>query len=168
MIGSGVLCYAQVDATAEREGKLKAACLYYITKFVEFPSEKINEGKINLCVLGDDAANAYLLNTFKDKEIKGNKINLIFSERSIMVNLKSCNLVYMGTLTDEQEEEVLNGTKEKPILTISSVEDITSRNGIVHIYKENNKLRIKINAKKADSLSLKISSELLQIAEVAE
>src|SRR5690606_29464289 len=74
------LAFAENESADEREGKIKAACLYYLAKFVEWPARVFqnSEMPLRLCILGKDPLNAFVISTMDGKTVGNRKIEIAF------------------------------------------------------------------------------------------
>lgn len=131
------------------EYQLKAAYLYNIMKFVEWPKKE----KITVCVLGENPFGAYLAEMEKrkigDKEIK------VIHSHSI-TELQKCDLLYVNVEHFKEVENLFSNT-----LTISDSKEFLNEGGMIGLVKAQGKIRILMNYQKINKEGFSISSKLL-------
>jgi len=143
------------------EFKIKAAYLYNFTKFVvwpETPSETFN-----LCILGKDPfgqiINPILSRTVKNKPIK------IFRFRSIKQG-KDCDMMYFGKSTKYWNKAIFASTSQKNILLVGETKYFTQAGGMIAFIFKEGKIKLQINLAAVKHSPLKISAQLLEVAEL--
>ena len=62
--------------------------------------------------------------------------------------------------------EIFLAAQKGGILTVSDIDRFAERGGIINFYKENNKVRFKINLNAAERAGTKISSQLLRLGTI--
>ncbi len=159
---------AQNDSPEAREGIIKAGCLYHLAKFVEWPKSSLkDDADINLCIIGQDPLNQFALETMHNKNAGNHTLKVRFfnapSDRDITTG---CQIVYFGTVGAKELTQTLTRLAERPILTVGGSTDITDSGGMVFLMRREKRLAIKIDLNTANRSGLKLSSELLQIAEL--
>lgn len=172
------VCGAWTSAMAEdavvREGRIRAATMYYLSRFVRWPTDVVatKDSTIKICVLGEDSSTEFFEATFQGKMIGEHTLSvapITFTQdmTEFVAKLQTCEMLYFGEVAAKDIRRVLEAVKELPILTVSGTEDITQiAGGIVYLFVEANKLRIKINYQTSVEAKLKISAELLNVAVV--
>ena len=160
-----LISYA-AEPSQVREGRIKSALLYYLAKFVQWPPESFDgNSPFKLCLLGNDALNTFVESTMKDKTVHGRIIEVVFSPTVKPASeYRKCNVLYFGNVDRESAKRILTSSSSFGILTVSSQPDFTKVGGLVHLFEENNKFRIKINIKNTERAKLSVSSELLQVS----
>ena len=166
-----MLCSADsVGASeTEREARIKAAVMYYLVKFIEWPTEvfQSDSSPFGFCIGGEDSIGPYVKKALAKKRVRGRSIDIRLLDKSLDSSGEGCNAIYYSKEFPSQKEGLANAISAN-VLTISSEKDITADNGMVFLYEESNKVRIKISLSVTKSAKLKVSSELLNIAEVVE
>jgi uncharacterized protein DUF4154 len=158
-----LLCAPAARAQDVTAPSLKAAFVYNVAKFTEWPPDLLPvTGSFTACVLGDGDVGDALTRAVKNRVLSG---------RGIMVSrvrpddaLRSCQLLYMSNLSPEQIAAVLMAVRDAPVLTISDVENFVRLGGIVHVFVEDGKMRFSLGADLARQARLRLSSQLLALA----
>jgi len=74
--------------------------------------------------------------------------------------------LFIGSSEAAHLEEVLQSTKNLPILTIGEMPGFAVRGGIINLTVEGNKVRFEVNIEAAKQANLNISSRLLALARI--
>ena len=143
------------------EYKIKAAYLYNFTKFVVWP-ESSSEA-FNLCILGKDPfgvlINPILSRTLKDKPI------IISRFRSIK-QVKDSDMMYFGKSVKQWKDSLFNGISKKNILLVGETASFTKAGGMIAFVLKDGKIKLQINLDAVKHSPLKISAQLLEVAEL--
>jgi len=156
---------------ASREYKIKAAYLYNLIKFVNWPEELAStenngsqnttaETDITICVYGENPFGTYL-NQLSERQAKNRAINVLYIHTPEAIN--NCQLLYVSRNTEEIPA-ILSSIKETPILSIGETTEFTNNGGIVALIIKNNNVQLQINLTQAKSVGFEISGNLLEIA----
>ncbi len=148
------------------EHQVKATFLVRFGKYITYPKEALDNSAsiFNLCILGDDPFQGILDVLVKDEMVKN---------RSIVVNYlrtfektSKCQTLFISQSEEKQLVHILAYVKQRPILTVSDMNNFVTRGGMVQFYLLNNKVRFFIDPVTAGEAKLEVSSRLLQVAEV--
>ena len=158
--------YAAEDSKV-REGRIKAAVLYYLAKFIKWPEQafKSSEDQIRLCLAGEDPLNKFVKRTVSSKQVSGRNLKIIFVDtKPPKVKVEECHILFIGESDSESRLKLLSKLKGKHALSVGVVDGFTQQGGLVQLFKEENKFRIRINLDNVHRANLEVSSELLQVA----
>ena len=154
---------AAVPQQSSLEYPLKAAFLYNLVKFVEWPAADGN-GPIVLGILGQDAFGATVEQVFRGKEVEGRALQIRYVAKP--EDLKFCQVIFISEPEKGRLLEILGALKDAHVLTVSEIERFAERGGMVHLIIENTKVRFEVNVDTVSRARLKISARLLQLASV--
>jgi hypothetical protein len=166
-----VLSVRAVMADAETESNLeyriKAAFLLNFCQFVSWPvtPQEKPDASLILCVIGESPFKSSL-ETIAGKTVRGRTMEVRFV--SNMDAISPCHLLFVGKSEQKNLAAIIASLKNKPILTVGDMEDFARCGGIIAFVKIDNKIRFEINPKAAETVGLKISSQLLKLAIIAE
>jgi hypothetical protein len=145
-----------------REYQVKAAYVYNLIKFIDWPLIKQQRQSTRICVLGSHPFAKYLDKLAQNKA-KGKSIEVI--HMSADGEFSDCNILYI--LKDAPHfERVLAQWSTSPILTVGENTGFLSRGGIISLLVAANKIQVHINQKHARDVGFRISGNLLEIATV--
>ena len=152
------IAYAQ-DVT---EPALKAAFVYNLAKFTEWPPEAVALRPFSMCVLSDDAVGEALERIVKDRQLGGNAITVI-KVTSLAVP-RSCHILYISGFSTEQTMKVIASLRGAAVLTVSNLSGFIESGGIAQIFFENGRIRFRIGRESALRASLQVSAKILTLA----
>jgi hypothetical protein len=146
--------------------EVMAAFLFNFTKFVDWPSEALPDSldTISVGIIGDDPIEGYLRKITLDKTVKNKKFSIIAIEN--YQQLKDCQVLFISQSEQQRLPRILKRIEKLNILTVSDIDKFAVYGGIIAFVIENSEVRFIINVEAADEAHLKISSKLLNLAEV--
>jgi len=151
---------AASDITPHPESDVKAAFIFNFTKFVEWPDQDVNSGRLVIGYWGDEN----LIDNLK--KLDGRKsLNRHVEVRKIS-DLCETEKVHVLVISRDRflDKKTLKELSERHVLTISEGLDSLEKGIILTLFKEDNKIRFAVNLKSADLSKLRISSRLLKLA----
>ncbi len=152
------------DDTAH-EYRVKAAFLYNFARFVQWPAEAFDspEAPISLCVLG---ANPYgrSLSLIENKPVRGRNLSVRLCKN--VKEVQKCHILFICLSEKERLQKILSYLDGQPILTVSDIKGFARQGGGINLVEADNKIHFEINLDAAERPGLKISSQLLKLAEV--
>jgi len=165
VLGAGFFT-AQLRAQAFKEYDLKAAFLYHLAQFVDWPAEAFStaEAPIVIGILGVDPFGKALQEIVQDEVIKNRKLSLQRFHNTD--EIKSCHILFISQSEAGRLDQIFTALKGRSILTVGDTEGFAQRGGVVRFVTEKNKIRLRINVDLAKEANLTISSKLLRAAEL--
>ncbi|MFK5892793.1 MAG: YfiR family protein [Pseudomonadota bacterium] len=145
----------------EEENKVICAITSKIAKFTQKNNSDINPYTITVLnnQFGDLCTDMY-----KDTKINNKDVQVLYFDD--IHNLKQTNILFIFDTPIDQLDEILSYIKNKHILTISTMRGFAQRGGMVQIYSQNQKLKLKINLDSVKQEKIYIHSALLRIANI--
>ncbi len=152
------------------EPTLKAAYLYRIPNFVEWPELGPHEkdrgpAPFRLCILGD-AALGDAIEALEGRKVKGREVRLARLKRTEDAEL--CELLFIRLEGPDALAAIFDRLRGKSVLTVGESRDFTRRGGMVRFVPRQGKLRMEINLAAAEEAGLKISAKLLELSQIVE
>ena len=145
------------------EFSLKAAFVYNFTKFTEWPADALADPTLRIGVLGADSFGERLAKATSGRLAHARPIEIVHvSTESEMLR---CQLVFVGRAEDQRVADVLKCVARHPILTVGEGERFVERGGMIRLKLKDNRVRFEVNVAAADSAGLRLSSNLLQLAD---
>jgi hypothetical protein len=146
------------------EYEVKAAFIYSLAKFVEWPGKSLdNISTLTLYIIGDDPFGTDI-DAIRDKLIKGKRITI--KQIDSPDALKNAGILFISSSEKQQLRNILKGISGLPILTVGDTKSFAQRGVMVNFYIENSKIRFEINMEAANLAGLKISSNLLRMGTI--
>lgn len=148
------------------EYEVKAAFLYNFAKYVEWPDGTFADerGPFRFGVLGEDPFGKALENVFGNKEAQGRRVEI---ERSSRVeDLLDCHILFIAKSEENRKDEILKALEGARILTVWDVDNRGPSGVMIRLARKDNRIGVEIDLKAAEKAGLRVSSQLLRIAEV--
>jgi hypothetical protein len=144
------------------EYRVKAAVLYNIARFVDWPAVAFADGgsPLVVCVLGVDPFGSALDEALQGRTVKGRPVTI---RRSHDLPV-GCHVVFIAFSEHKRVEDIIDRLGSTPALSISEVDRFTHRGGIVGLRMDGSYVRFDINASAADRAKLTMSARLLALA----
>lgn len=163
LLCAGMLMLESLSAHASSsEYELKAAFIYQIAKFVEWPPSR---GPLRLCVVGGNPFGP-ALETIRGKPLNERKVEVALLAPG--ADLRECAMLFIAASAERHLERIVAISRGSGTLTISDTEGFSERGAMVNFYLENGKVRFEINLDAARQSDLKISSKLLSLARIVD
>ena len=155
---------AQTSAIPEYQ--VKAAFLFNFTQFVEWPPSSFStpQAPLVIGVFGKDPFGSYLKETIAGEKMDGHP--LVIQHYSNIEDLRTCHILFINETETYKVKQVIESLKGRSILTVSDKPDFIKNGGMIRLFIENNKTKLRINPEATKAANLVISSKLLRIAEV--
>lgn len=152
---------------SDREYKVKAAFLFNLAQFVEWPSGVLSESGSPLVIgiLGENPFGSYLEEIVSGENVNGHP--LLIKQCQTAEEATTCQIVFINFPEKDKIKEAITAMKGRGILTVSDKNNFISQGGMIKLIKKANKIGLIINTESTKEDNLVISSKLLQIAELA-
>lgn len=152
--------------TISKEYELKAAFLYNMAKFTEWPPQSFADPRAPLIigVLGRHSFGADLERIVKDHKIGEHPIVVSYAET--LDEAQACHVLFVSADDDTRFAALQPELRRNPVLTVGESDDFVHAAGMIRFIVVGNKLRFEINAAAADRADLKLSAQLQKLATV--
>jgi hypothetical protein len=143
--------------------ELRAAMVYNIARFVQWPRAALTSANFRLCTVGS-GAETDAMTALEGKPLGDQTVAVQAVRRDS--ELSGCQLIYITAddavrLSSISEQLIAN---RAAALTISDAPSFIALGGIVQLVTVNNRQRFRINQALAEKNGLSISAKLLQLA----
>jgi hypothetical protein len=147
------------------EYAVKAGFIYNFINFVTWPEAafKDNPDQLVLCFYSEDPQSSVLFK-LEGKIVKGRTLKVLAYKDSSC--LAQSHAIFLGTQDEQFVRQVLEQAAGRNILTIGEIEAFARMGGVINFFKELNRLRFQVNIDAAQREALKMSSQLLQSAQI--
>jgi YfiR/HmsC-like len=149
-------------AQPTREYLLKTAFVFNFARYTTWPPPSPH-GPFYFCILGNDgfgAAAKYLAG----QRLRTRNIDVRFHTPND--DLSACQLVYVTRPLAGQLEALLPRLHAQRVLTVSDIPDFAARGGILGLKIVDNHIRFEANAIAAKDAGLRLSAQLLRLADI--
>lgn len=149
------------------EYELKAAYLFNFVKFVEWPETTFAtaDSPIRLCVYGSDPFDRALA-TIDGKTVRDRR--LVAEQVRRAPQIDECHVLFVPRREFRSKSALLERVAGKGVLSVTEVEDDDPARGIINLVRRDGRVVIQVAAGRASASGLRISSRLLQLAEVVD
>lgn len=151
-------------AEQQRRGEyeVKAAIVYNILKFVEWPQDGPGSPELRICVVGDmlDAAPFFEL---EELQAAGRRVTVV---RSGPESVRDCQVLFLAIQDERRLHTLVRSVKGAPVLTITEHPGSCRSGSVVNFIIADRKVGFEINASAARRAGLKVSSKLLKLARI--
>ncbi len=157
---------AAAAAETSREYLIKAAFLYNFAKFTEWPAGSFPDSAapLDVCVFGEDPFGG-ALESIAGKTIRGRRVavhRVASSEAAA-----ACHLLFISASEATRLAGILESLRDRPVLTIAEIPGFARSGGIINLKtNSDDRIRFEINAGTAKRVGLRLSSKLLNLAEI--
>jgi hypothetical protein len=169
LICGALLLLAPAPAhAAPSEYELKAAFIYQIARFVEWPAPNttVNAGaSLRLCVLGDNPFGP-VLDTIRGKPVNERKMEVSLLDMG--ADTGECDLLFVAAPAERYLERIIALSRGRSMLIIGDTQGFAQRGVTVNFFPEGGKIRFEINLAASRRAGVKISSQLLKLARIIQ
>lgn len=146
------------------EYKVKAAYLYNFTKFINWPDDvfPVHEAHpFKICILGDNPF-GHSLDLISNKTAQGHNVKVEYLET---INTQSeCHVIFISKSREKEIQKIFEVLTSKNILTVSDINDFTTKGGGISLDIVNGKVQFNVNLQATNKAGLKVSAKLLELA----
>lgn len=150
---------ASPQLSADEYG-LKAAFLYNLAKFIDWPAAKFTEEDCPLVigVIGQEALERFSA-VVRDKMIDKHKVTvrLLAGEEEI----KTCHILFITRSQKQRVAEMVEAASKAAVLTVGETDKFLEAGGMIRFYLESDNLRLEINDPAIRSAGLSIKANAL-------
>lgn len=157
---------AQTGPASEYE--LKAAMLYKLTRFVEWPPAVYRDPKapMVLCILGRDPFGDFLTSIASSQTTDGRPVEIRHARNNKEV--RACHVIYISSSERKSIGEILSALRGYSVLSVGEMAQFAAHGGMVQFSLDDRQVHFEINLEAASRADIKISSRLLALARIVK
>ena len=163
----GLALFPAGDLLAEgpQEYQVKAAMVFNMAKYVEWPAESFaaNSAPLVACTIGRGPF-VVALEAYQGKMALGHPLAL--RRLAVGDEAAECHVLVVSGIDKRHLAGVLDQARKQPILSVSDLPDFAQSGGMIGLFQQEGKIRFEINVKAAEQSRVKISSQLLKLAKI--
>jgi len=148
---------------AFREYDVKAAFLYNLPQFIEWPNGAVNPRFLTVCIVGHDPFGP-VLDFLAGKQAEGRPLRVRRLEPGAAP--AGCPVVFVSASAAERTAPLLRSLYGAAVLTVGETDDFTRLGGVVRFFVGHERVHLEVNLTAARSAGLSISAKLLSLASV--
>ena len=145
------------------EPDVKAAFLYNFTRYVEWPREPSTPAEpFRLCVVAENVMKSAIQRTVAGESVNGRP--LVMTEPQTAQEAQTCQILFVGRSESQRASTLLAAVRDQPVLTVGDSSRFAEQDGIIGFLLQDNRVRFDVNLPGAQRSQLRISSQLLRVA----
>lgn len=165
VLASMLACPSASASDPGLETRIKAAVVYKLAKFVEWPATSFEHARspLQFCLLGDSPL-AHALKSATGRTVSDHPVAVTRTEDLAVGD--DCHVLYVSRAQQQRLPAVFARFADRPVLTISDIEGFAQRGGIVGLIRRGKRLGFQVNVDSAQRAGLVVSAPLLELADV--
>jgi hypothetical protein len=166
--GCWLLPATEAAPRASREYDLKAAFLYNLASFVEWPQSAFAspDAPFVIGVLGNDPFGPVLDEIVRHEFVARHPFDVRRFRR--VEEVADCHLLFVAPSEARRVPEILRRLRGRPVLTVSDLPAFVQAGGMIGIGRRDDHLELFVNPPAVQAAALTVSSKLLELARVEE
>jgi hypothetical protein len=161
--------YGGAAKEPDAEYKIKAALIYKLALFVEWPERVFQQPDrpLEICLLGDNPFGS-ALSVLERRKVRGRPIAVKYYAVSRESVSGGCHLLFVNEARDSSLRELLGSLDGHSILTISDMDGFAETGGMIEMASKDGRVGFRININSLKRGGLKIAAELLNLSTVIQ
>jgi len=172
LVVAAILASVVVSFTAQAENgvgiedQVKAGYLYNFARFVEWPSSTGQSGPMTVGVVGDPGTAHAIWQSLHKQTLNGR--GFIIREVPTSDGTEGSQILFIPKSGVSDPREILLKVRGTPVLTVGETSEFISAGGMIALLARNNKIHFAVNMPAIEKAGLKVSSQMLQYAQVVD
>jgi len=156
------------QAHAESEYDVKAAYLFKFTKFVEWPASAFANPQASFVIgiVGRDPFGGGLDRILEGQRTGERQLEVRYLSAGDSAGQRGCQMIFVSASEERKLPDLLSALQGRPVLIVGESEGFASAGGMLGFALRQSRLGVEVNSGAARQARLKISSQLLNIANV--
>lgn len=148
------------------EQEVKAALIFNITRFVEWPATGFDSpgAPLVIAIMGRDGVSDVLVPMLLGKSVNGRDVD-VRHVRTIE-EARKCHVLYVAGSEKRRAAATLKAMGNASTLTVSDIDHFAERGGHINLVLEDQRVHVIVNLTSVTGCHLKISAKLLSLAEI--
>lgn len=159
-----LFCPKDAYCAAPGEHQIKVAMLFNMMRFVDWPESALpnSDENIDICVVSRGYM-ATAVDTLKGKQVKGKSIAI--RQIGKTGGFSGCHVLLLSDTDRQTVFSILEQTRSMPLMTVSDSRGFTNAGGVFAFIILDGKVRFEVNLASAQRHRIRISSQLLKLAQ---
>ncbi len=150
-------------AEPSSESRIKAGIVYNLALVVSWPDSLPQGSLFGIGMIGHDDAEPFLA-SLAAKTVRGR--GLALREQPTGQALDEIRIAYISRSQATVLPALLATLASRPVLTVSEMDGFCEQGGMVQMRRERNRVQLRVNREAAEKAGLRLSSQLLKVAEI--
>ncbi|HLG99404.1 MAG TPA: YfiR family protein [Bryobacteraceae bacterium] len=150
------------------EYQVKAAFIYNFAKFVVWPARVFTgpADPVSICILGADPFRGALEQVIRGKSVDGR--GFFVRQLDEAESACNCRILFVTASGHKRFHSLPENLKSIGVLTIGEAPGFAVEGGIINFKLEGGRIHFEINREAAEQQQIRISSKLLNLAEIVK
>lgn len=149
------------------ESQVKTAYVLNFVKFTEWPAGVSADGKVTLCVVGNNVLDGTLA-SLEGRKAGMQKLHVVQHPAEMFLaghpNIGSCQVVFIGKSERHRFIPIIRLLGDLPVLTISDIDDFAEDGGSIGLSYRDGKIVFEVNLASVQRSKLHLPGQLLNLA----
>lgn len=165
-VSTASLARTAAEAVPRHEFEVKGAFLFNFAQFVDWPAEAFASVNAPLVIgiLGADPFGPFLDEVLRKETVNGRPV--VVERYRWVGEIDRCHVLFVSGSEGSRAEHILRALRGQPILTVCDTEVFARHGAMIHLVRDRQHVRLRINLEVARRSGLVISSKLLRTAEI--
>jgi hypothetical protein len=165
LVALAIACGAPAGHADIAEYEAKAAFLYNLAKFIQWPAaEESTKTALVFGILGEDPFGASFDRAFFRKSVHGRTV--VVRRAATLEQLGRCHLLFVSRSEEHQVSRILETLESSSTVTVGDMSDFIAMGGMIQLDQGDERVRFAINTSRAERAGLKISSRVLSLSHI--
>ena len=163
LLGGGQATCALAQSLSPTDAQVKAAMIYNLAKFVEWPGEAsaVVPAPLTVCWLGSGPL-AEELQAIDGKLVKNRPV--VVRQAKTIAEVGDCQILVVDRTQQVQLPGILKAAERNKIFTVSDVKGFAAAGGMLGLVSDGGKVRFEINLAAVEAANIKVSAQVLSLA----
>ena len=145
------------------EAQVKAAFLFNVVKFVQWPPSDLPSDTVVIGLVTADSFRRALEGVANGKTVNGRSI--VVRDVNDEEDARGCHIVFFDDASDSlRRTNILRRVRDGAVLTVGETTRFMTEGGLVRLYVEGDRLRFQIDPVGVQLVGLKVSAQLMSLA----
>lgn len=162
---SGPACAGQPLEPPTPEAQIKAGIVFNLAQVVSWPDSATTTTAFGIGVIGHDVSDPALF-SLANKTVRGR--GLALRDPLSPAAYGDVQIVYISRSQSTSLQGLLATLAGRPVLTVSEMDGFCEQGGMVQMRRERNRVQLRVNREAAERAGLRLSSQLLKVAEIVK
>jgi hypothetical protein len=145
---------------------VKAAFLHRFSHFVTWPGNTAAGDTLLVGIVGTDPFGSVIDRLFAGKPPGGRTV--VLRRFASFDDVSYCHILFVGATDRRSLLRAMARLRHTPVLTVGEQSDFLAVGGIIRLKVTDDRVRFDVNVAAADSAHLRLSSELLRVADTVK
>jgi hypothetical protein len=166
LLAALALLFSRPALAEPTEQEIKAALIFNITRFVEWPATSFRApgAPLVVAILGQDEVSDVLEPMLHHKTVGGHPLEVRWVQNA--ADARGCQLLYVAASEERRVASILHDVRGQATLTVAGIDHFADQGGHINLVVEDQRVRVLVNPTSAGASHLKISAKLLSLARI--